>query len=63
LELARAAREPQPDEAAVLAETVGQFLDGLEDRERPIVELRLQGYTAAEIAHASAAPSTPYKEF
>jgi RNA polymerase sigma-70 factor (ECF subfamily) len=44
------ARDPTPAEAAVLAETVGQLLEGLKDRERRIVELRLQGYTAPEIS-------------
>jgi RNA polymerase sigma-70 factor (ECF subfamily) len=43
------AREPTPAEAAVLAETVEQLLAGLTDIERRVVELRLQGYTAAEI--------------
>jgi RNA polymerase sigma-70 factor (ECF subfamily) len=50
LEWQGVAREPRPDEAAVLAEIVGQFLSELGDRERPIVELRLQGYTAPEIS-------------
>ncbi len=42
--------EPTPSEAAVLAETVAQTLGALKDRERQIVELRLQGYTVPEIA-------------
>lgn len=43
------AREPTPDEAAVLAETVAQTLAALTEEERPILELRLQGFTAPEI--------------
>ena len=43
-------REPTPDEAAVLAETVEQLLRGLEDRDRAIVTLSLQGYGPAEIS-------------
>jgi RNA polymerase sigma-70 factor (ECF subfamily) len=44
------AREPTPAEAAMLAETVAQFLRELEPRERRIFELRLQGYTVPEIS-------------
>jgi RNA polymerase sigma-70 factor (ECF subfamily) len=43
------AREPTPEEAAVLTETVEQVLRGLDEHERPIVEMSLQGYTTAEI--------------
>ena len=43
------AREPTPEEAAVLAETVAQVLGALTEGERPILELRLQGFTAPEI--------------
>ncbi|HZT81908.1 MAG TPA: ECF-type sigma factor [Gemmataceae bacterium] len=43
------AREPTPDEAALLAESAERLLDGLEERERAIVALGLQGYTTAEI--------------
>ena len=50
LEWEGVAREPRPDEAAMLAETVGQLLNELGDREALIVELRLQGYTAPEIS-------------
>jgi RNA polymerase sigma-70 factor (ECF subfamily) len=42
-------REPTPLEAAVLSETVGQLLAGLDEDERPILELSLQGYTTREI--------------
>ena len=42
--------EPTPQEAAVLAETLEQFLAGLGERERPIVRLRLEGYTVPEIS-------------
>ena len=43
-------REPMPFEAAVLAETVEQVLQGTAAVERPIVQLSLQGYTALEIS-------------
>src|SRR5262245_3363897 len=44
------AREPSPAEAALLAETVEQLLIGLAGRDREIVSLGLQGYTAVEIS-------------
>ena len=43
-------REPTPDEAAVLAETVEQMLAELAPPERPIVELSLQGYSTREVS-------------
>jgi RNA polymerase sigma-70 factor (ECF subfamily) len=43
-------REPTPLEAAVLSETVGQLFAGLDEDERPILELSLQGYTTREIS-------------
>ena len=43
-------REPSPLEAAVLSETVDQLLAGLDDDERPVLELSLQGYTTREIS-------------
>jgi RNA polymerase sigma-70 factor (ECF subfamily) len=43
-------REPTPLEAAVLNETVEQLLAGLDEEERPILELSLQGYTTREIS-------------
>jgi RNA polymerase sigma factor (sigma-70 family) len=45
-----AGREPTPDEAVVLAETVEDLLAGLSGDERAIVELSLQGYSAQEIS-------------
>jgi RNA polymerase sigma-70 factor (ECF subfamily) len=42
-------REPTPVEAAVLAETLEQLLRDMEERERPMLEMSLQGYTSAEI--------------
>lgn len=42
-------REPRPDEAAALAETVDNLLQATDSVDRPILELSLQGYTAAEI--------------
>jgi RNA polymerase sigma-70 factor (ECF subfamily) len=44
-------REPRPDEAAVLAETVEALYRAMDDPdERAILELSLQGYTAAEVS-------------
>jgi RNA polymerase sigma-70 factor (ECF subfamily) len=44
------ARDPLPEEAAVLAETVELLLRGLDADERPILEMSLQGYTTPEIS-------------
>jgi RNA polymerase sigma-70 factor (ECF subfamily) len=44
------ARDPTPSEAAVLAETVEHLLHGLDESDREIVSLHLQGYTAPEIS-------------
>jgi RNA polymerase sigma-70 factor (ECF subfamily) len=41
---------PTPEEAAVLAETLEELLGRLDGRSRPIVSLRLQGYTTAEVS-------------
>ena len=43
-------REPTPLEAAVLSETLRQLLAGLDESDRPILELSLQGYTTREIS-------------
>jgi RNA polymerase sigma-70 factor, ECF subfamily len=43
-------REPTPEEATVLAETVEQLLRELPATERPVFELSLQGYTTREIS-------------
>jgi RNA polymerase sigma-70 factor (ECF subfamily) len=43
-------REPTPLEAAVLSETVEHLLAGLDEDERPILQLSLQGYTTREIS-------------
>jgi RNA polymerase sigma-70 factor (ECF subfamily) len=44
-------REPRPDEAAVLAETVEGLFRAVDDPdERVILELSLQGFTAGEIS-------------
>ena len=43
-------REPTPEEAALLEETVEQLLAGLDVDERPVVELSLQGFTTQEIS-------------
>jgi RNA polymerase sigma-70 factor (ECF subfamily) len=44
------AREPTPEEAAVLAETIDQLLRSLQEEERPILEMSLQGHTTQEIS-------------
>jgi RNA polymerase sigma-70 factor, ECF subfamily len=45
-----AGREPTPEQAALLAETVEHLLRGLDADERPIIELSLQGYSTQEIS-------------
>src|SRR5262245_41032675 len=46
-------REPVPEEAAVLAETVEALFRAVDDPdERAILELSLQGYSAAEISES-----------
>jgi RNA polymerase sigma-70 factor (ECF subfamily) len=42
-------REPMPEEGVMLAEAVERLLQGLDDRDRDIVTLALQSYSAAEI--------------
>lgn len=44
------AREPTPQEVASLAETVEHLMRGLDETQRHIVMLRLQGHSAAEIS-------------
>jgi RNA polymerase sigma factor (sigma-70 family) len=43
-------REPTPLEAAELSETVEQLLASLDENDRPVIELSLQGYTTREIS-------------
>ena len=43
-------REPTPSEAAMLSETVEQLFAGMDEDERPVLELSLQGYTTREIS-------------
>jgi RNA polymerase sigma-70 factor (ECF subfamily) len=43
-------RQPRPEEAAMLAETVELLMQDVSARERPILELSLQGYTVPEIS-------------
>jgi RNA polymerase sigma-70 factor (ECF subfamily) len=43
-------REPTPEEAALLAESVEQLLREMEGYHRDIVQLSLQGFSTAEIA-------------
>jgi RNA polymerase sigma-70 factor (ECF subfamily) len=52
LPLANLARadEPDPQDAAMLIEAVEELLAGLKEGDRPIIELRLQGYKTPEIA-------------
>ena len=42
-------REPSPEEAAILAETIEHLFMKAREDEIPILELSLQGYTAVEI--------------
>jgi RNA polymerase sigma-70 factor (ECF subfamily) len=44
------ADEPTPSEAAALTETLEALMRGLEDRDRGILTLHLQGYTIPEIS-------------
>jgi len=44
------AREPTLEQAASLTETVEHLLHGLNERDRRVAELRLQGYTVPEIS-------------
>jgi RNA polymerase sigma factor (sigma-70 family) len=44
------ARDPTPQEAAVLAELLEQTMRGLEGYQRQILELSLQGHSVAEIS-------------
>jgi RNA polymerase sigma-70 factor (ECF subfamily) len=50
------ARDPTPEEAAVLADTVTQLLRHLDTEERPVVEMSLQGYTTLEISKQTGRP-------
>jgi RNA polymerase sigma-70 factor, ECF subfamily len=43
-------REPTPYEAALLTETVDRLLAGLDETERPVVELSLQGFSTLDIS-------------
>jgi len=43
-------REPRPEEAVILTETVERLFRDLTPHERPILELSLQGYTVPEIS-------------
>src|SRR4051812_42811714 len=47
--LAALDREPKPEEAVILAETVEHLFRDVNDHERPVLELSLQGYTVPEI--------------
>ena len=49
-------REPTPDEAVVLTETVERLLAGLDPDERPIVELSLLGHSTREISEELGVP-------
>jgi RNA polymerase sigma-70 factor (ECF subfamily) len=43
-------REPTPHEAVVMSETVEQLLADLDEEERPILQLSLQGFTTREVS-------------
>jgi RNA polymerase sigma-70 factor (ECF subfamily) len=43
--------EPTPSEATSLVETVQHLMEGLDERDRTIVSLRLQDYTVPEISN------------
>jgi RNA polymerase sigma-70 factor (ECF subfamily) len=49
-------REPTPPEAVLLNEAVEQLLAGLDEDERQIVELSLQGHTTQEISERLGQP-------
>jgi RNA polymerase sigma-70 factor (ECF subfamily) len=49
-------REPTPDEAAVLTETVERLLADLDADERPLVELSLLGHSTQEISEQLGVP-------
>ena len=49
-------REPSPLDEAVLSETVDQLFARLDEDERPILELSLQGYTTQEISEQLGSP-------
>jgi RNA polymerase sigma-70 factor, ECF subfamily len=44
------AREPTPSEAAALRDTLGQLLKDMDERERNVVQLTLEGYSVPEIS-------------
>jgi RNA polymerase sigma factor (sigma-70 family) len=44
------ARDPTPEEAAMLAETLERLLRDLETDERPVLEMSLRGYSSTEIS-------------
>jgi RNA polymerase sigma factor (sigma-70 family) len=43
-------REPGPDRAVLLAEAIDELLGSVDQDERPILELSLEGYSVAEIS-------------
>jgi RNA polymerase sigma-70 factor (ECF subfamily) len=43
-------REPTPQEAAMLNETLHQLLTDLDEEDRPVLDLSLQGYSTREIS-------------
>jgi RNA polymerase sigma-70 factor (ECF subfamily) len=43
-------RQPRPEEAVILAETVEHLFRDVSAHERPVLELSLEGYTAPEIS-------------
>lgn len=42
--------EPTPEEAAILADTLEKLMASMDEHEKQIIEMRLQGFTASEMA-------------
>ncbi len=50
------ARDPTPDEVLALTELVERLMGGLDEREREVVSLHLQGCTVAEVCEQTGRP-------
>jgi RNA polymerase sigma factor (sigma-70 family) len=44
-------REASPSETAALHDQLSYLLDGLKEKDRRLIELRLEGYSTVEVAH------------
>lgn len=52
-------RQPTPAEAAVFTETIQRLMDGLDEQQQQMLDLRIQGHTVPEIARlANCSPRT-----